>query len=40
MSRKWTPTCQNKTAYAFLAPSLLGLLVFVLLPFGDVIRRS
>ena len=40
MSRKWTPTCQNKTAYAFLAPSLLGLLVFVLLPFADVIRRS
>ena len=40
LSRKWTPTCQNKTAYAFLAPSLLGLLVFVLLPFADVIRRS
>lgn len=31
---------EEKTAYFFLLPSLLGTAVFVLLPFLDVIRRS
>lgn len=31
---------QNKKAYLFLAPSILGVSVFVLLPFLDVFRRS
>jgi len=31
---------QTKTAWAFLAPSFLGVIIFVLLPFGDVFRRS
>lgn len=31
---------EQKTAYCFLLPSLLGTAVFVLLPFMDVIRRS
>lgn len=31
---------ESKTAYCFLLPSLLGTMIFVLLPFMDVIRRS
>lgn len=31
---------EQRTAYCFLFPSLLGTAVFVLLPFADVIRRS
>ncbi len=31
---------QLKTALPFLAPSLAGLSVFVLIPFGDTVRRS
>ena len=31
---------RNRYAYCFLAPSLLGTLIFVLIPFADVIRRS
>lgn len=31
---------QERTAYLFLLPSLLGTVVFVLFPFLDVIRRS
>ena len=31
---------EEKTAYLFLLPSLLGTAVFVLVPFLDVIRRS
>lgn len=31
---------RNRYAYYFLAPSLLGTLIFVLIPFADVIRRS
>lgn len=31
---------EERTAYLFLLPSLLGTVVFVLLPFMDVIRRS
>ena len=27
-------------AWLFLAPSLLGVLVFVMIPFGDALRRS
>lgn len=30
----------KRTAYAFLLPSLCGVLVFYLLPFADVVRRS
>lgn len=34
-------TCQNKLApLAFLAPGFLGAVIFVILPFGDVIKRS
>lgn len=31
---------RNRTAYLFLFPSLVGTVVFVLIPFADVIRRS
>lgn len=31
---------EERTAYLFLLPSLLGTVVFVLLPFADVVRRS
>lgn len=31
---------RNKARFLFLAPSILGVLIFVLLPFGDVVRRS
>jgi len=31
---------QNKQAWAFLAPSFIGVIVFVLIPFGDAFRRS
>lgn len=31
---------RNKKAYLFLAPSLTGVTVFVLIPFGDVVLRS
>jgi multiple sugar transport system permease protein len=31
---------QERTAYLFLAPSLIGVSVFVLLPFCDAVRRS
>ena len=31
---------QTKIAWAFLAPSFIGVIIFVLLPFGDVFRRS
>lgn len=31
---------EQRTAYCFLLPSLLGMAVFVLIPFADVIRRS
>lgn len=31
---------QNRKAYLFLAPSILGVSIFVLLPFLDVFRRS
>ncbi|SDM81579.1 carbohydrate ABC transporter permease [Acetanaerobacterium elongatum] len=31
---------RNSTAYLFLAPSLVGLCIFVLFPFGDMVRRS
>ncbi|HIU75469.1 MAG TPA: sugar ABC transporter permease, partial [Candidatus Pelethocola excrementipullorum] len=40
MGRRWIPTSQNKIAYCFLFPSLLGTAIFVLIPFLDVIRRS
>jgi len=39
-ARKWIHTSKSKTAYLFLAPSLLGTLLFWLIPFADVIRRS
>ena len=43
-ARKQTPIRRNKNtavkAYLFLAPSLLGVAAFVLIPFLDVIRRS
>ena len=44
--QKWTLTVQNKKVpkwvlgLLFLAPSLLGVSVFVLVPFADVVRRS
>ncbi len=31
---------QTKIAWFFLAPSFIGVIIFVLLPFGDVVRRS
>lgn len=31
---------EQRTAYCFLLPSLLGMAVFVLIPFADVVRRS
>lgn len=31
---------ERRTALLFLAPSLAGVLVFVLIPFGDAVRRS
>ncbi|MCL1810021.1 MAG: sugar ABC transporter permease [Clostridiales bacterium] len=31
---------QNKVPLAFIAPSFLGVLVFVLIPFADVLKRS
>ncbi|MGN0483474.1 MAG: carbohydrate ABC transporter permease [Lachnospiraceae bacterium] len=51
LHRKLTPTMQSsrkkqsqrrqmRYAAAFLAPSVLGVFVFVLLPFADVVRRS
>lgn len=44
-SRKQTPISRNKrkatrTAFCFLAPSLIGVAVFVLLPYLDVWKRS
>lgn len=44
--QKWTLTVQNKKVpkwvlgLLFLAPSFLGVAVFVLVPFADVVRRS
>lgn len=40
--RKWKlwPRKQTITAYLFMAPSLIGVAVFVLLPFADTVRRS
>lgn len=39
-----TPTMRNKRngllGFLFLAPSLLGVCIFVLIPFADVVRRS
>ena len=38
---KWQSIWRNKKVpLAFLAPGLIGTVIFVLLPFGDVIRRS
>lgn len=31
---------KNKFFYLFVVPGFLGILIFVLLPFGDVVRRS
>lgn len=44
-SQRQTPILRNKKratarALLFLAPSLLGTAIFVLIPFGDVLRRS
>lgn len=37
MKRKWR---QGRKAYCFLAPSLIGVTIFVLIPFMDAFRRS
>ena len=31
---------RNMSKFLFLAPSFLGVVIFVLLPFGDVVKRS
>lgn len=31
---------QNKTGWLFILPSLIGVMLFYLMPFGDVVRRS
>ena len=31
---------RNMAKFLFLAPSFLGVVIFVLLPFGDVVKRS
>lgn len=42
--QKWTPAVGSKKkwffGYLFLAPSFLGVGIFVLIPFADVVRRS
>ena len=44
LPRKWIPTVQSKKkgwlGILFLAPSFLGVCIFVLIPFADVVRRS
>ena len=39
-SRHTTASQENRAAWLFLLPSLIGVLLFVLLPFVETIRRS
>lgn len=40
LRRRWQSIWRNRVFFLFMAPSLIGVVVFVLLPFLDVFRRS